>query len=113
MEITKPINSEFVIMEHKADRAGTHFDLRFKQPSGNNWDSFAVRKGIPDKPGTKVLAQKTHDHSKKEALFVGTIPKGEYGAGVLKKWDSGSCEILKYKPTTHISIKFNGRKIKG
>jgi len=103
--------SQFIVVEHKAKKAGLHFDLRFKMPNSNNWASFAVRKGVPLKPGVRVLAVKTHVHSKKEALSVGKIESG-YGAGVLKKWDGGSCTILKYKPS-NIAIDFKGSKVKG
>lgn len=98
-------------MEHDAKRAGKHFDLRFKMPDSNNWASFAVRKGVPTQSGQKVLAVRTHDHSRKEALMTGEIKSG-YGAGKLKKWDSGKCDILKYK-TSSISIEFKGSKVKG
>jgi len=105
-------SGRFIVVEHSALRAGKHFDLRFKIPGSANWASFAVRKDIPIEPGTKVLAIRTHDHSESEALFLGTIPSGEYGAGELKKWDDGSCEVLKYT-SPHITVKFNGKKIKG
>jgi hypothetical protein len=75
------------------------------------WASFAVRKGVPTDTGVKRLAIRTHDHSRKEALMTGRIESG-YGAGDLKKWDSGSCEIIKYS-ISHIAIDFKGRKIKG
>jgi len=107
----KEISSEFVVMEHEAKKAGKHFDLRFKIPGSDNWASFAVRKGVPEKTGQKVLAVRTHDHSRKEALFTGEIKSG-YGAGTLKKWDSGKCDILKYKSSS-MSIIFKGSKIKG
>jgi DNA ligase D-like protein (predicted 3'-phosphoesterase) len=103
--------SEFVIMEHEAKRAGKHYDLRFKMPNSNNWASFAVRKGVPTKTGTKVLAVRTHDHSRKEALFTGEIKSG-YGAGKLKRWDGGSCIIKKYS-NAHMAVEFKGSKVKG
>jgi len=68
-------------------------------------------KGVPEKPGVKVLAVKTHDHDEKEALFLGTIKDG-YGAGKLTKFDDGKCIIHKYK-SSHIIVEFKGRKIKG
>jgi DNA ligase D-like protein (predicted 3'-phosphoesterase) len=103
--------SKFIITEHSAKKAGKHYDLRFKIPTSKNWASFACRKKIPLSPGTKILAVKTNDHSEKEALFIGTIETG-YGAGVLKKWDDGSCIIEKYS-ISHIVINFKGSKIKG
>jgi len=103
--------SKFVIMEHDAKRARLHYDLRFIMPNSNIWASFAVRKGVPTQPGTKVLAVRTHDHTPEEALFVGVIDDG-YGAGRLKKWDEGNCEIEKFSPS-HIIVRFFGRKVKG
>lgn len=103
--------SRFVIVKHDALRARLHYDLRFVMPKSKIWASFAVRKGVPEKPGVKVLAVRTHDHSEKEALMFGTIKQG-YGAGRLTKWDDGQCIIHKYTPG-HIAIEFKGRKIKG
>lgn len=104
-------NSKFIVIEHSAKRAGKHYDIRFQIPKLNMWASFACRKEIPIKPGVKILAVRTHDHSQKEALFTGKIESG-YGAGTLKKWDGGSCDIIKYS-TSHISIDFKGSKLKG
>lgn len=103
--------SKFVIVKHDAKRAKLHYDLRFVMPKSKIWASFAVRKGVPTQPGTKVLAVRTHDHTEKEALFFGTIKQG-YGAGRLTKWDDGRCVIHKYTPG-HIAIEFKGRKVKG
>jgi DNA ligase D-like protein (predicted 3'-phosphoesterase) len=103
--------SKFIVVEHDAKKARLHWDLRFKMPNSQNWASFAVRKGIPLNPGQKVLAIRTHDHTEKEALFLGVIDDG-YGAGNLKKWDDGQCVIHKYSPS-HIAIEFKGRKVKG
>lgn len=104
--------SKFIVVKHDAKKARLHYDLRFVMPNSKNWMSFAVRKGVPEKPGSKVLAVRTHDHSDQEALFLGTIPDGEYGAGKLTKYDDGKCDIIKFSPG-HISIDFKGRKIKG
>ena len=106
------VASKFIIVKHDAIKAKLHYDLRFKMPKKNNWASFAVRKGVPTKTGTKVLAIRTHDHTPKEALFLGTIEKGKYGAGKLTKWDDGSCTITKYS-TAHMVVEFKGRKVKG
>ena len=103
--------SKFVIVKHDAKRAKLHYDLRFIMPKSKIWASFAVRKGVPTEPGTKVLAVRTHDHTEKEALFFGTIKQG-YGAGRLTKFDDGQCIIHKYSPG-HIAIEFKGRKFKG
>jgi len=103
--------SRFIIVEHKAKRAGLHYDLRFRIPSSKDWASFAVPKGVPTEPGKKVTAIKTTIHTEKDALLTGKIEQG-YGAGTLKKWDSGSCNIIKYSDR-HMVIDFGGSKVKG
>ena len=103
--------SKFVVIKHDAKRARLHYDLRFVMPKSKIWASFAVRKGLPDKPGTKVLAVRTHDHTDEEALFIGTIKQG-YGAGKLTKFDDGQCIIHKYTPS-HIILELKGKKFKG
>lgn len=105
------MRTQFIVHDHEALRAGKHQDLRIKIES-NKWDSFAVPKGVPLKPGVRVLAIKTHSHSNKEAMFTGTIPKGEYGGGTLKEFDRGPCILEKYNPA-HIAVTFKGKKIKG
>lgn len=109
--IKKMTNSKFVVIHHKAKRAGDHYDLRFKMPGSSKWASFAIRKEIPRQPGKKVLAVRTHDHTTTDALFTGEIKDG-YGAGTFKKWDGGSCIIHKYK-SSHMTIEFKGSKMKG
>lgn len=103
---------KFIVVQHEAKRAGKHWDLRFQIPGDKNWASFALRKQ-PDtiKPGEKIGAVKTHLHSEEEALFLGTIESG-YGAGILKEYDSGFCNIVKYTSKS-ISINFHGKKLKG
>jgi len=103
--------SKFVIMEHKALKAGLHWDLRFRLPNSKMWASFASRKKIPIEMGIKRMITRTNDHNEKEALLTGHITAG-YGAGKLTKWDGGSCDIIKYEDK-HIIIEFKGSKIKG
>jgi len=103
--------SEFVVTEHKAKRAGLHWDLRFEIPKSKMWASFAVRKGVPLNPGTKVLAVRTHDHKRDEALLTGKLESG-YGAGTFKEWDRGKCIIHRYT-IGHMAIEFKGKKVKG
>ena len=90
--MTYDARGEFVIRLHHAKRAGTHFDLHL------NGESFAVPKGIPKVPGTKVLAIKTTYHTPEQARFTGTIPKGQYGAGVSKVVDEGEMTIIEHTP---------------
>jgi bifunctional non-homologous end joining protein LigD len=87
----------FVIHDHKAKRAGYHQDLRFEDPiKKNHWHSFAVPKTVPLAPGKKVLAIKTHIHTKDQALFKGDIPAGEYGGGNIELFDQGIAKLEKF-----------------
>lgn len=102
----------FVVIEHHALKAGLHWDLRWERPWGKKWDSFAIRKGVPLDKGEKVLVVKTHPHNEDGALFTGTLPKGHYGAGTFKEYDSGYIIIEKYSDK-HYVVNFQGKKIKG
>ncbi len=105
-------SSMFVVMEHKAIKAGKHFDIRFRQPGSKTWDSFTTRWVLPPDEGKRITLIKTTPHTEDEALFTGKIEKGEYGAGTLKRLDGGSCKILSYSKR-HITIDFKGNKLKG
>jgi len=103
----------FVIHNHKARRAGFHQDLRFEDPNKrDHWHSFAVPKTVPLQPGQKVLAIKTHIHTKDQALFKGDIPAGEYGGGRITLFDQGTAKLNKFT-SAHIIIAMRGQKING
>ena len=104
--------AEFILVEHKALKRGLHWDLRFQIPNSENWASFAMNEMPPIEPGKRIYMPRTTDHSREQALYVGKIPEGEYGAGTLKKIDGGKCEILKYS-NAHIVVNFKGKKLNG
>ncbi len=81
----------YSIQEHKAKRAGKHYDLRLG-PQGLSW---AIRNW--PKPGQKSLAKQTDDHSLDYYNFSGKIPTG-YGAGTVKALEHGKTEVLKSTP---------------
>lgn len=98
----------FVIHEHHASHL--HWDLRLEMHGVLK--SWAVPKEPPQEPGTKRLAIQVEDHPLEYAKFHGTIPKGNYGAGQVKIWDSGKYQLIE-KTMKKIVFDLHGRKLKG
>lgn len=96
---------DLIVQEHRARRAGKHFDVRLGDPERELF-SWATRKGLPDVPGRahQLFRQPLHTYGYKD--FEGEIPEG-YGAGFVKK-------ILEQKVLTTRSdeggISFTGPK---
>ncbi len=78
----------FVVQEHSATRL--HWDLRLEHEGV--LASWAIPNGIPPEPAENRLAVHTEDHPLEYLDFHGEIPKGEYGAGTMKIWDTGTFE---------------------
>jgi DNA ligase D-like protein (predicted 3'-phosphoesterase) len=74
--------------------------------------SWALPKSPPITLGEKRLAVAVDDHPLEYALFEGTIPKDNYGAGQVKTWDIGTYDI-KEKESKKIVFNINGKKLKG
>ncbi|ETW26500.1 ATP-dependent DNA ligase [Mycobacterium gastri] len=93
---SKPVvgqGNTFVIQEHHARRL--HYDFRLERDGV--LVSWAVPKNLPDTTSVNHLAVRTEDHPLEYATFQGTIPKGEYGAGTVIIWDSGTYETEKFR----------------
>jgi len=79
----------FVIQRHQA--RALHYDLRLE--INGTLKSWAIPKGPSMNPNDKRMAVRTEDHPIKYLHFHGTIPKGNYGAGEMMIWDSGTFEV--------------------
>jgi len=104
-ELDRPV---YVIQEHHAKRL--HWDLRFE--IDDTLKSWALPKIPPQKEGEKRLAVAVDDHPIEYALFEGEIPVGNYGAGQVTIWDTGTFEILE-KDAKKLVIDIKGDKLQG
>lgn len=83
----------FVIQEHHASRL--HWDLRLERDGV--LVSWAVPKGVPPTTAKNSLAVMTEDHPLPYLDFAGEIPRGEYGAGIMTVWDTGTYDLEKWR----------------
>ncbi len=99
----------FVIQRHDATRL--HYDLRLEMDGV--LASWALPKGLPLEVGQRYLAVHTEDHPMEYATFSGVIPKGQYGAGTMEIWDTGSYELVERKRDGGLTVHLHGGRLEG
>jgi bifunctional non-homologous end joining protein LigD len=98
----------FVIHEHHARRL--HWDLRLEHDGA--LASWAVPNGIPEDPKRNRKAIHVEDHPLEYIDFQGTIPDGNYGAGEISVWDTGTYTQEKWRKDEVILV-FHGERLQG
>jgi len=96
----------FVVQEHHARRL--HWDFRLEHDGV--LVSWALPKGEPTDATTNHLAVQTEDHPLEYGTFEGTIAKGEYGAGEVTIWDSGTYELEKWRDGAEVIVVLHGEQ---
>lgn len=102
----------FLIHQHHARRL--HFDLRLEMLREDGTPvlvSWAVPKGLPRKKGKPHLAIHVEDHPFDYGEFEGTIPAGNYGAGEVRIFDSGTYDVLEQEESK-LTIRLKGQRLR-
>ncbi|HEY0432332.1 MAG TPA: DNA polymerase ligase N-terminal domain-containing protein, partial [Chitinophagaceae bacterium] len=114
---------QFVVQKHKASHL--HYDFRLE--IRGVLKSWAVPKGPSMDPSVNRLAMLVEDHPFDYKDFEGVIPEGNYGAGTVIIWDSGTYftaagdqdkkaqehELLSQFFKGRMKFELSGKKLKG
>lgn len=98
----------FVVQEHHARRL--HWDFRLERDGV--LVSWAVPKGVPPDPKKNHLAVHVEDHPLGYIDYAGDIPAGNYGAGHVSIWDSGTYDTEKWSDR-EVMVVLHGKRVQG
>ena len=106
----------FVIQKHAA--SSLHYDFRLEVDG--TLRSWAVPKGPSTDPKVKRLAVEVEDHPLEYGDFEGVIDEGNYGAGAVIVWDTGTYRNLDEERSMadaidvgHVKVWLEGKKLEG
>lgn len=109
----KSAGGMFVVQKHAATRL--HYDFRLEH--NGVLLSWAVPQGPSYDPRVKRLAVRTENHPLEYGSFEGVIPKGEYGAGAVIIWDTGTVKWVADPDETlkkgELKFILDGERLKG
>ena len=101
-----------IFVVHKHHARSLHYDFRLEIEGA--LASWAVPKGPSMRPVDKRLAVHVEDHPLAYAKFHGVIPEGEYGAGKVEIWDTGTYRLIDGSVKKgKIIVELHGKKLNG